>query len=229
MATSGSVDFGQIASEIITSALEVCGALQIGETASNEDAELGRKHLNLMLKTWGTDPKLFIRVEGSVTLSASTSSYTASPVSLARRVTAARRRTSSIDTPLSVFSRQEYLDTPNKTQSGTPVGVYFDPQRATRTLYVWPVPDATIAASTTIRIDYDRVIEDIDSLANDPDVPQEWLEAMTYSLAARLCLPLGVMTANPAQAAKIEERAGQLYAQLQADSEEDASVFMQPA
>lgn len=229
MATSGSTDFSQTADEVVTSALEVCGALQIGETVSSEEAELARKHLNLMLKTWATDPKLFLQAEASVTLVASTASYTASPVSLARRITGVRRRTSGIDTPLMMMSRQEYLDQPNKTQTGTPVAFYFDPQRSTRTLYVWPVPDATIAASTTVRIDYERVIEDIDALSNDPDVPQEWLEAMTYSLAARLCLPLGVMTANAALVAEIKDRAAQLYAQLQADSDESASVFLQPA
>lgn len=227
MATSGSTDFAMTSREVVSAALEVCGALQVGETAAAEDAALGLKHLNLMLKTWGTDPALFIRVEGSVTLSASTASYTASPVSLARRIVGARRRTSSIDTPLMVLSRDEYLDIPNKSGTGTPTCFYFDPQRSTRTLYVWPAPTTAVAASTTVRIDYHRVIEDSDSLDNDPDVPQEWLEAMIYGLAARLSVIPGYC-ADPNMRAEIKDRAMGLVAQLRADSEEDASVYLSP-
>lgn len=226
MATSGSVDFSQTARLVVTSALELCGALQIGESPSAEDAALAQKHLNLLLKTWGTDPKLFIMAEGVVTpLVLATASYS---VPLARRVVEARRRYSGNDTPLQPLSRQEYFDLPNKATAGAANSFYFDPQRSTRTLYIWPVPTAAEVASATIRYTYHRVIEDIDSLDNDPDVPQEWLEALTYSLAARICLPLGVYTSNPVLAAKIEERAGGLLAQLTADSQEDTSVFFSP-
>jgi hypothetical protein len=37
-----------------------------------------------------------------------------------------------------------------------------------------------------------------------------------------------VFDANPAKATKLEERAGQLLAQLTADSQEDTSVFFSP-
>ena len=227
MATSGSVNYALTSRQVVSSALELLGALQVGETASAEDAALGLKHLNLMLKTWGTDPTLFIQVEGSVTLSASTASYTSSPVSLARRVIGVRRRTSNIDTPLMPMSRQEYLDTPNKSGTGMPVGFYFDPQRTTRTLYVWPAPTTAIASSTTLRLDYHRVIEDSDSLDDDPDVPQEWLEAMIYGLAARLSIIPGYC-ADPSLRAEIKDRAVALVAQLRADSEESESVFFSP-
>lgn len=229
MATSGSVDYALTSRGIVTAALEIAGVIGIGDTPSAEEATAGLKHLNLLLKTWSTQGNLFIRAEGSVTLSASTASYTASPVSLARRIVAVRRRVSDIDTVLEPFSRQEYLETPNKAGTGTPTAWYFDPQRATRTLYVWPAPTTAVAASTTLRIDYERVIEDSDALDDDPDVPQEWLEALTYSLAARLILPFRRYAVDPAGAAEIKDRAAQLYAQLAADSDESVSVFIQPA
>jgi hypothetical protein len=226
MATSGSTDYAQTSREVVQTALELCGAVQIGESASAEDAALALKHLNLLLKTWGTDPKLFIVAEGTVTpLVLATASYS---VPLARRVVEARRRYSGIDTPLQPLSRQEYYDLPNKAQAGSANSFYFDPQRSTRTLYIWPVPTAAEVSGATIRYTYHRVIEDSDSLNNDPDVPQEWLETLAYCLAARIALPLGVLTSNPAQAAKLEERAGQLLAQLTADSQEETSVFFSP-
>jgi hypothetical protein len=131
--------------------------------------------------------------------------------------------------PLSLYSRSEYLALSDKASTGTPLGVYLDQQRGTRTLYVYKVPDATIAASTTIRYTYLRVIEDIDALDDDFDVPAEWFEALEYGLAARLAVPYDLFLTNPSKAAKIEERAGVLYAQLSAYDDEDGSVFMQPA
>jgi hypothetical protein len=229
MATSGSVNYSQTAREIITTSLEVVGVLPEGETPPAEQAATAQKHLNMMLKTRGVGDKLFLRVEGSVTLIASTAAYTASPVSLARRIRGVWRRTSGIDTPLQPYSREEYLDEPNKTGSGMPRGWYFNPQRATRTLTVIGVPDATIAASTTLRIDYDRVLEDIDALDDDIDYPQEWIETVTYNLARRLIIPYRKHLTDPAGAAKIEEAASFLLSQLDADSQEDASVFMGPA
>lgn len=226
MATSGSTDYAQTSRQVVQTALELCGVAQIGETAGAEEATVALTHLNLLLKTWGTNSKLFIMAEGVVTpLVLSTASYS---VPLARRVVEARRRYSGNDTPLQPLSRQEYFDLPSKTTAGAANSFYFDPQRSTRTLYIWPVPTAAEVSGATIRYTYHRVIEDSDSLDNDPDVPQEWLETLTYCLAARIALPLGVFNANPALAAKLEERAGQLLAQLTADSQEDTSVFFSP-
>lgn len=234
MATSGSVDYSLTARQIATAALELIGVVSIGETPEAEHSAKALEQLNLMVKTWGADPapKLWLKTEGTITLSASTASYTASPVTLMRKVLSGRRRTGSgtsqNDLPLRVLSRQQYEDRPNKLSTGSPLEVYFDPQRATRTLYVWPVPDATIAASTTLQITYLRVIEDLDSLSDDFDLPQEWLEVLQYGLAARLTIPYRMHLTDPAGAKKIEDRAVALYAQLSAWDEEDTSLFLSP-
>jgi hypothetical protein len=232
MATSGSTNYSLTARQIATAALELVGVIAIGETPEPEDAAKALEQLNLMVKTWGADPdpKLWQLTEGSVTLVASTSSYT---LTAARKVTSARRRTGSgtsqNDLPLRLIGREEYFDKPNKLSTGSPLEAYFDPQRAARTLYVWPVPDATVAASTTLPYTYIRVLEDLDSLDDDFDVPQEWLEVLEYGLAARLTLPYRMHITDPAGAAEIKQRAAELYGQLSSYDEESASAFMQPA
>lgn len=234
MATSGSSDYSLTARGIAKAALELIGAVPLGEDPPAEEAAKALEQLNLMVKTWGADPspKLWLKTEASVTLSASTASYTASPVTLMRKVISARRRTGSgtsqNDLPLEIMSRQDYEDTPNKLSTGSPLGVYFDPQRATRTLYVWPVPDSTIASSTTLRVTYLRVIEDLDSLNDDFDLPQEWLEVLQYGLAARLAIPFKMHLTDPAGYAEVKSRAAELYAQLSAWDEEDTSVSFSP-
>lgn len=230
MATSGSVDYSLTARQIATAALELIGVVALGDTPPAEEADKALQQLNLMVKTWGADPspKLWLKTEGSVTLSASTASYTASPVSLARKVLSVRRRTSNIDTPLCPLSRSDYDDIPNKSGTGTPTSFYFDPQRATRTLYVWPAPTTAVAADTTLRMTYLRVIEDLDALDDDFDLPQEWLEVLQYGLAARLAMPFKMHLTDPTGYAEVKSRAAELYAQLSAWDEEDVSVSFSP-
>lgn len=225
MTTSGSVDFTLTSRQVISEALENIGAVNIGETPGAEDAAKALSVLNQMLKTWGTQERLWIKTEGSVTLLASTASYA---LTAARRVLSVRRRTSNIDTPMNEMSREQYYAFPTKTAAGTPYQWYFDPQRAVRTLYVANVPTTAIAASTTLPYTYLRVIEDVDALDDDPDLPQEWMEALVYGLAARLTVPFKTMLTNAPLAAEIKERAATLYGQLSADSQEDVSVFIQP-
>jgi hypothetical protein len=227
MATSGSTDFSLDGTGICTAALELLGVVPIGDTPSAEDAARAQQHLNFMLKTWGADPdpKLWLITEGTQALSAATANYA---LSGARKILSVRRHTSGIDTPLMEWSRQTYYDQPNKASTGYPTSYYFDPQRAAKTLYVWPVPDSTIAGSTTLQYTYLRVIEDVDDLSNDLDVPQEWLEVIQYSLAARLSIPYKLHLTDPNGAALIQQRAEALYGQLSSYDEEPASAFFQP-
>lgn len=226
MATSGTVAYAMTTNDAVNTALELVKSTGIGVAAGAVDAALALKWGELQLKTWGINEKLWITTEGTLTLVAATASYS---LPLARRIDSVRRRTSNIDTPLVPLSRQEYNDYSTKTATGYPFQWYFDPQRTTRTLYVMNVPDATIAASTTLKYTYQRVIEDLGALTNDVDIPQEWLEAFIYSLAARLLIPYARFVSDPVTSQAIQQRAGELYAQLTASSEEDTSVFFQPA
>lgn len=231
MATSGSTDYSLTARQIATAALVLIGAIGIVDDPAAEDASTALEQLNLMVKTWGADPKpkLFQLTETSLTLIASTASYDLKTTPGARKVIEVRKRVSNVDIPLQPYSREEYLSEPSKTATGVPRAWYFDPQRASRTLYVVGVPDATIAASTTLRYTYLRVIEDLDALDNDFDLPQEWLEVLQYGLAARLTLPLKTHIADPVGAAEIKQRAADLYAQLSTYDDEGGSVYFQLA
>jgi hypothetical protein len=108
------------------------------------------------------------------------------------RVITAYRTTNGIDVPLRIITRNEYINLGNKTTPGYPNSVYYDPQRETGTLYLYPVPDATVVANTTIVIYYQRPFDDFDNAADEPDFPQEWFDALKYGLATRLAPEYGV-------------------------------------
>lgn len=110
------------------------------------------------------------------------------------RITDMRRRhslgSSNIDTPVTqILGRRDYFMLPNKTDTGIPVQAYYDPQRDTGRLYIWPAPDTV---DDHLRFTYSRPLEDFDSLANDPDFPSEWLKALSFNLAVDLAPKYGL-------------------------------------
>jgi hypothetical protein len=224
MTTSGSVDFTLNSRQIIDAALQLIGVLQEGDSPSTARANEAATSLNMMLKTWGASERLWLMSEGIVTLVAGQASYSLGVG--VRTVQSVRRRVAGLDTPLTELSRSEYQDTPTKASIGLPNSWWFDRQRTTRTLYVWMVPDAAIAAQYTLPYTYTRVIEDIDTLDNDPDVPQEWLEVLTYNLAVRLGPRYGGI--DTPEWAEIKTQAADLMALLPTRDQEESSVYISP-
>lgn len=224
MSTSGSTDFALNSRQIIDAALQLIGVLQEGDSPSTARANEAATSLNMMLKTWGASERLWLMSEGIVTLVAGQASYSLGTG--VRTVLSVRRRVAGLDTPLNELSRSEYQDTPTKASIGLPNSWWFNRQRATRTLYVWMVPDAATAAQYTLPYTYTRTIEDIDTLDNDPDVPQEWLEVLTYNLAVRLGPRYGGIDTQ--EWAEIKAQAADLMALLPTRDQEESSIFLTP-
>lgn len=228
MTTSGSTDFNENVRQIITAALRYIHVIEPDATPTAADAATALEQLQFMMKTWSAtdDPKLWLVTSGSQVVTQGQASY---EIDVARKMLSVRRRTSNIDTPLIPWSREQYENQPNKAGQGTPNSWYFDTQRSTRILYIWLTPDAYAAANTTLQYTYLRVIEDVDDLSNDFDVPQEWMEALMTSLAARLLVPYRIYITDPTGAAEIKQRAEMIYSQLASWDEESVSIFLQPA
>lgn len=169
------------------------GVLPIGVTASADEASHCERELELMLKEWAFDgPFLFTKKEGSVTLIADTASYALTATKPVRIIEARYRSAASTqnDLPMQPLTRDEYFGYPNKTATGIPTTFYLDPQAADPILYIWPLLDTV--TTETIKYTYQRRIEDIDSLNNNIDIPQEWLGVCGYALAARLLDDYGI-------------------------------------
>jgi hypothetical protein len=144
------------------------------------------------------------------------------------RILDARRRvwtdpTAPVDVPFSdMLSREEYFDLPNKMSEGKPVQGFYDPQLSKGDFYLWNAPDS---AAETVNFTGAMPIEDFDAAGNDPDFPQEWIEAVTWNLAVRLA---------PAVGTPIQERgwlkneAAEKKYLLSIWDSEPASVFFQP-
>lgn len=225
MTTSGVTTFSLTTTQIIERAFNRLGVAQEGEALTPKMYQDGLAELNLLINEWNANEHLWIQEEGTVALVADDPSYVVSPRAL--RVWNCRYRLNGIDVPMTKFSRQEYLDQPNKAVSPSiPVNFYFDPKVDEGTLYLWPAPSAqTVAAGYTVHYDYFRFMAIHVNTNDTVDMPQQWQQALIWNLANNLETQYPVN--DPRLADKVERRATQTYAAIEGWDNEDASLFMQ--
>jgi hypothetical protein len=230
MAVSTSFDFTLTANEIIAKAFGILGKASEGKAISARMYEDGRSSLNLLVKTWGAQEHLWTMTEGSITLVASQAEYALATLFSVKpmRVLSVRRRVTSgsIDTPMMEWSRQEYYDQSNKTVASVPTAWYYDPQRALGTLSIWPTASTSTATDMTLKVTYLRSMADFDTSSDNPDLPQEWLQALIWNLAVDLMPQYPVNDSNLSQL--VLARAAGLYKDMKGWDNEPASIFLQP-
>lgn len=186
--------------EILTAALRVVG--QVAEDGTPTDAQLTNSStaLNMMLRAWYADGMpLWNITETSFTPVAGTASYTIGPsltVNQAKPLKMLqafiRNTTSSVDTPLNLVTRQEYLMLGNKTSSGRPVQLHYDPEIAGGTLRLFPTPDSVTASGDTVHLIYQSQFDSMTASNSVLDFPVEWQEAVVFGLADRLAFVYGL-------------------------------------
>lgn len=234
MATSGSIDFTMNRDEIILDAAEEIGIAVDGEALDPSFVGVASRVLNRMTKAWmGHGLQLWKRDEQSVTLVASTNTYTLGPTgSVAsstrplRIIELDRKDSNNITTGLTKMSLEEYDSLTNKSTNGTPVNYFYNPSLPDGTLKVWPTPDATVAAEFTLEITYQSPIEDFDNNIDDADFPVEWLEALVYGLARRLASKYGSL--EPYELEDLKQQAQEALDLAMSWDTEDDSVYFQP-
>lgn len=227
MATSGSVDFDQSATEIIKDALILIGGLEDDETATASQADYALRMLNRMFKAWSVKGlKAWQWREATLTLVAAQQSYELGAggdlvINRPLEIANARRVVDGVETEIAIRSRNEYMNQPEKDSEGEPVYVYFDPQLTTSILYVWPAP----ADADSIKFSYKSYLEDVDSLANTTSFPAEWLDAIVYNLALRL-MPMYDVSGE--DKSWITNMALQFLSEAETNDADQGSVFLQP-
>lgn len=105
-----------------------------------------------------------------------------------------------IDTPLRIVSHQEYSLLSNKDSEGPPSMIFYQREyngssnqgaTADSTIYVWPVPDSTVAASVDLYVVCQRPLLDFNAATDNLDMPQEWYEAVRLNLAYKIAPEYG--------------------------------------
>ena len=99
-----------------------------------------------------------------------------------------RRDSNDTDTLVRLISREEYVSLTRKGSSGPVTEIHHDRQTTSQIL-VWPAVDTNY---TRLYLIVDRVIEDFDTVADTPDFPVEWMNAIMWGLSAELANTYGL-------------------------------------
>jgi hypothetical protein len=218
MTTSGVKILSDTRNDLILTAMEDLGIYAPGfqSPTAGQITTMSRR-LNMMLKAWqAAGVGLWLNQLTTLTLTAATQSYLlgpggvdcivggvtgkiAKPLSIveARSVT-----TSGTELPLVPQSRDEYMSLPLKSSTGQTNLYYYDRQLTNGVLYLWPVEtDLTTVVKFTAR----TPIQNFENIADTPDLPDEWFDAIHFNLALR-CAPAFKIDAK--QYGLIKEQAG---------------------
>jgi hypothetical protein len=229
MPVSNSTDFDQSENLIIRDALVLCGGLEDTESPSSEQESQARRALNRMVKAWSVKGlKAWCWNEYTLTLVASQASYTLGTggdlnIDRPLRIENARKViTGTEETPVRIISRSEYMNLPSKDTDSEPVAVFYDPQLSLGVLYVWPSP----ASTYSIKFSGKQYIEDFDASTNTPYFPTEWLDAIVYNLAFRLC-PMYEVTGEDRNT--LGAMAREFLFDAENGDQEQGSLYLEPA
>lgn len=134
------------------------------------------------------------------------------------RVKDAYRQLSGCNVPINILSRDEFYSL-NTTAKGDVISVYYNPNRDVYgSLYTYPV--ASVATPQTLLLHVQRPAYLPQANSDTLDLPQEWMLAVYYNLAAECGVAWGVSGDNMV---RIENKAAEYYNQIRAfDREQDA-------
>ena len=111
------------------------------------------------------------------------------------------RDSSGYERRIELKPRADFMSIPNKSFTAEyPTVCFYTPQMSQGFVYLWPTPSTS---SSCLKFSYLRPIQDISTNTNTFDLPQEWLECITYNLAVRIApsyeinLSSGGITGNP--------------------------------
>jgi hypothetical protein len=181
MATSGTYNFNLDIDEVIQEATEMIG----GEQTLGHEPQSARRSLNLILNDWQNRGVLLWKIyTTAVTVSTSVTSYDLS--SSTTDALQVNLRRDSTDIELQRISFEEYLNVPNKSQTGRPTQYTVKRDLANPTIHIYPVPDN---ATDILKIEAIRQVEDINKSADqNADTPVRFLPALTCGLSYYLSM-----------------------------------------
>lgn len=223
MPTSGSVNFNVTGVDVIKDALILIGGIEDEGTPGAAQSAYALRMLNVLVKAWSAKGlKAWLEQTYTLDLVSGTASYTLSAINRPLRIYDVRKVVDSVETPVRLVTRNEYMEQPSKDATGKPVFVYYDSQLSNGVLYVWPTPDDS---TDDIKFSYRSYIEDFDSLTNDAHFPSEWYLALIYNLAV-LLMPKYEVSGE--DAIRIERNAAKFLMDAEDGDMEQGSLYIEP-
>lgn len=183
------------AKELITDSIIDLGKFDPGESPDFQDLNRGLRILNRMISAWSvknmlisyTTTENFTMVSGMAGYTMGAAG-TASSTRARRVVNAFVRDSGSYDYPVEMIDQHKYNLIPNKSLTGIPVSVFYDPVYPVGVLNYYPVPDAAYTAYIESLKNLHDTLTISDTLILDP----AYEEAIVANLRLRLAPSYGI-------------------------------------
>ena len=219
MAFSGTKTFALDIADTIEEAYELAGL----EQRTGYDARTARRSLNIMFADWANrGVNLWTIEEISLDLVQGTNQYNmnAYDIDILSAVIRDSSTSPSTDIEIDRIGRQEFLNIPNKTTQARPTQ-YFVDRQITPVINIWPTPDSANYKLVSYRI---QRIDDVNTSAENPEVPSRFIPCMVSGLAYYIALKK-----NPQKAGILKQQYEQDF-KLAADEDRNrASLMLTPA
>ena len=219
MAFSGTKTFALDIAETIEEAYELAGL----EQRTGYDARTARRSLNIMFADWANrGVNLWTIEEVSLDLVQGTNQYTMNSYDIDILSAVIRDSSTSPSTDIEIdrIGRQEFLNIPNKTTQARPTQ-YFVDRQITPVINIWPTPDSANYKLVSYRI---QRIDDVNTSAENPEVPSRFIPCMVSGLAYYIALKK-----NPQKAGILKQQYEQDF-KLAADEDRNrASLMLTPS
>lgn len=182
------------ATGMVTEALIGIGKADAETPIAASALEQGARILGILLKDIQAEgATLWMRrrlpvdlVEGEANYILSDSAVTALDVSQA---TVADDEDGTNELRVTMISRSDYMDFPNKTSTGKPVQIWFHSDEDDGpTVTVWPVPDQDYV----MLLDHREPFSNITHAVTEIEIPDYWMGAVIYNLQVRCAMAFGV-------------------------------------
>lgn len=171
---------------LLNRAGRLLGVLESNSTMGSDESADALVALNALLDSWRNESLMcYATQDESLTLSASTASYTIGPggtLSTTRPVAIEQAwiLDSNVSYPVDLVTDEEYSAIPDKTTTSSwPYWANYRPSMSTATLYVYPVPNATRTLKLRTRI----VVAAFSAATDAVTLPPGWEQALTTNLA----------------------------------------------
>lgn len=187
------------AQELIKASLRLIGAIATGETPTADEIQDGLEAMNIMLGSW-SDDRLMIHVitEDTLALTSGTASYSigsAGDIDTERpiKIQSAFTRQSNLDVPLRIRGQAEYNAIAQKSDTGIPSILYYNPGWTTGTIYLAPTPGAglTLYLYSLKAFAAKGGGDLVTTITSTVSFPPGYIRAIKYNLAIELAPEYG--------------------------------------
>lgn len=175
--------------DLLTQAFQSVNIFRPGESIPAADAQDAKTLLNVLIDSLNIG-QVYASTRESKVLTASQGTYTwgtAGNITTARpvKLTSAFINDGTSDYPVEIIGQATYDTITDKTQTGRPYCLFYNPTYPLGTIYLYYVPDQAYI----LNLNSEKDLAELDVLTTAISLPPEYMAPLIYNLGVALCGP----------------------------------------